>query len=1356
LKVTEIFPRGEQFNQSTMAIFTIDDRPPRHRNHHGHSQAMDPQGDERSHKPHDDHSRDRGNDGSNQDCAERDLDDTPVEFLLPTPIQHIVVSSSSQTVQSCVTLPNVLTNPKHGNYGIYHLGGGGGGASNLADEIQSPLSIRHGHYSVGTDKPSPSHSQDRSHNQSQILRDKSSIGGQDRHRSTRCGGNDTLPSREHEIDETDTSEEEDSAKPLPQLITSAVEKLPKQPVGLTLQARKHRRRRRRNSVVSHMDETQTQTTNTNHNASSLSSSSSPPIVAIANISSASPFRRGKPTPLRVGDEILTINNHRVRDPKRAAEMIKLTPPGNLTVRASRGERMDGMVYHLVKLSDDVVREVQEIGLSAAESSLNNVHGDDGLGEREVEEILGELGLGLEVTKDNQMFVRVKSIDFDGAFAKTGLRTGDVILSVDGSPVTNVREAVKSFLRSCQSDPRSQFHHIQNDGGNNSGNVVALLIFSFWDMRDQILHEELLDASSQNWQSSWSYQQNIYDTANNAALLNGQESLTLRIANTTVDFRLVFDEDGTCSCPEPLAALKNFPEEQQLLHHSPGKRLRSSFRRRQHYGQDEAHTHHHLSEEDGSIISDSKSSSSRRSAFAAIDLLYRQHIHSLVDAMNYRTWKVMRILAQTLTLNVSGNSGDAHHATDHTGSMNRPRISMSNPSSNVKNRRVTNKSATPKLSNIEKKSMPSPAQSPKPQLKPKPPASVPPQAPSQHPFPRHIRAEPTATPVTVKSSKKLNLSKRMIRQSNPASSSSDRSCGKSESPQSEFHHGRRRSSLHKNSAHEMSFKSLAAESVQSFTPPPPPPRRRQAQNQGIANGNGNKVNADGTRQRPAIIDRRASIRPPKRMDTSSGESGSNDDSSSTETTSSTTSSSSSNSSSSSSSGSDSSSSSDDEHNKSTKRSEKGRIKPLNHEDHRTSSLELVLYQPPPPPPPPQHQPPKKTKAAAVGPAPVANNTPKQPHARHSRQVLESKPGVDGTKDQTKKAPPSAGSTPRFKIRKGSVKVLYKIYPKIIGTGAFGTVRSCINRHTKQQFAVKSIMLKDNAKNAKLLKSEISLLQRVKHPNIVQVVDVVEDGDYMHIVMEQCNGGDLFDKLVEEEVKLEEERACEIILSLLDAVAYLHDKHIVHRDLKAEHIMLSEKGINSNIKIIDFGLATTYNPAAGDPPMTAFAGSPFTVSPDVIKRKYGKECDLWSVGVITYFLLTNQMPFNADSDGDVFNKILCGQYSFPKWAEGSVSEEARDFVSKLIVIDPQERFTAKQALNHPWIMKAKCKRQVAEKGMIVPYHGTTTDEKNTRSSAKMQARQSKTGQEKLSDSSSKRHTLNDAPSKMDVRMRRASAV
>jgi hypothetical protein len=311
-------------------------------------------------------------------------------------------------------------------------------------------------------------------------------------------------------------------------------------------------------------------------------------------------------------------------------------------------------------------------------------------------------------------------------------------------------------------------------------------------------------------------------------------------------------------------------------------------------------------------------------------------------------------------------------------------------------------------------------------------------------------------------------------------------------------------------------------------------------------------------------------------------------------------------------------------------------------------------------------------------------------------------------------PAKPLTKRLKMRIGDVSKTYKVLHHVIGTGAFGTVRSCIHRSTREKYAVKSITKKGNIKNAILLKNEIAIVQRVNHRHVVKILDVIQDVQYIHIVMEECLGGDLFDKIVNNGVNLTEERACEIIGSLLDAIAYLHERDIVHRDLKVsfvtryknhfsscsphltfyilsfsvimpslqpEHIMLSEDDINSHIKIIDFGLATIHGP--NDPPMTALAGSAFTLAPEVLKRSYGRECDLWSVGVIAYFLLTSQVPFNAKSDQEIFVKIVNGTYAFPPWAKTGLTDMAKDFIRKLVVVDPKQRMTAKRALSHPWI-------------------------------------------------------------------------
>lgn len=128
-------------------------------------------------------------------------------------------------------------------------------------------------------------------------------------------------------------------------------------------------------------------------------------------------------------------------------------------------------------------------------------------------------------------------------------------------------------------------------------------------------------------------------------------------------------------------------------------------------------------------------------------------------------------------------------------------------------------------------------------------------------------------------------------------------------------------------------------------------------------------------------------------------------------------------------------------------------------------------------------------------------------------------------------------------------------------------------------------------------------------------------------------------------------------------------------------------NSPIKIIDFGVATLHKP--GDPPLNAFAGSMRTVAPEVIKRSYDNQCDMWSVGVVTFFLLTQQMPFNGGTNQEIFQKICSGQFFFPRWTEQGLSEEAKDFIDDLLVLDPRERMTSREALAHPWIRGQRTK-------------------------------------------------------------------
>lgn len=138
------------------------------------------------------------------------------------------------------------------------------------------------------------------------------------------------------------------------------------------------------------------------------------------------------------------------------------------------------------------------------------------------------------------------------------------------------------------------------------------------------------------------------------------------------------------------------------------------------------------------------------------------------------------------------------------------------------------------------------------------------------------------------------------------------------------------------------------------------------------------------------------------------------------------------------------------------------------------------------------------------------------------------------------------------------------------------------------------------------------------------------------------------------------------------------------LQLENLMLASNSIDAPIKVIDFGLAVLHDPKMGEGPLTLFAGSLFSVAPEMIRRKYGKECDIWSVGTIAYLLLTERRPFNGSGEDELFPKIKSGKYDDPQSLCENISSEAKDFISRLLTVDPKERLTAEEALVHPWIM------------------------------------------------------------------------
>lgn len=218
-----------------------------------------------------------------------------------------------------------------------------------------------------------------------------------------------------------------------------------------------------------------------------------------------------------------------------------------------------------------------------------------------------------------------------------------------------------------------------------------------------------------------------------------------------------------------------------------------------------------------------------------------------------------------------------------------------------------------------------------------------------------------------------------------------------------------------------------------------------------------------------------------------------------------------------------------------------------------------------------------------------------------------------------------------------------------------------------------------KDVAMLESEINILKELDHPNIVRFYETYIDYKYIHIVMQHCTGGELFDRIVKLE-KFSEKDAAELMKKIFSAVQHLHQHNICHRDLKPENFLFKSNKEDAEIKIIDFGLSKKFSKLETD--MTTIVGTPFYVAPEVLSGKYDTQCDLWSCGVILYVLLCGYPPFDGDSNKDIFRAILKSKLEFDEDEWGNISAEAKDLISQLLDKDPKKRIKVDKALQHPW--------------------------------------------------------------------------
>mmetsp|Transcript_21427 Transcript_21427/g.55882 ORF Transcript_21427/g.55882 Transcript_21427/m.55882 type:complete len:529 (-) Transcript_21427:189-1775(-) len=297
---------------------------------------------------------------------------------------------------------------------------------------------------------------------------------------------------------------------------------------------------------------------------------------------------------------------------------------------------------------------------------------------------------------------------------------------------------------------------------------------------------------------------------------------------------------------------------------------------------------------------------------------------------------------------------------------------------------------------------------------------------------------------------------------------------------------------------------------------------------------------------------------------------------------------------------------------------------------------------------------------------------------------------------KPAPPPAASTgkaaakPKEK-KKSDNYILGKDTPdintvfllgKVLGRGQFGTTRLAVERSTQAQYACKSISKRKltTAEDIEDVRREIQIMHHLAgHPNIVTLKEAFEDKHSVHLIMELCAGGELFDRIVARG-HYSEKDAATLIRTMVKVVAHCHQLGVIHRDLKPENFLLADTKEDATLKATDFGLSVFFK---GDDVYRDIVGSAYYVAPEVLRRHYSKEADIWSCGVILYILVCGVPPFWGDTEQQIFDSILKGRLDFSSDPWPTISLQAQDCIKRMLVQDPRKRATADEILQHEWM-------------------------------------------------------------------------
>ena len=269
---------------------------------------------------------------------------------------------------------------------------------------------------------------------------------------------------------------------------------------------------------------------------------------------------------------------------------------------------------------------------------------------------------------------------------------------------------------------------------------------------------------------------------------------------------------------------------------------------------------------------------------------------------------------------------------------------------------------------------------------------------------------------------------------------------------------------------------------------------------------------------------------------------------------------------------------------------------------------------------------------------------------------------------------------------------KIYikKKLLGSGAFGEVWLVHHKDLNRDFAMKKKKKRKNKSNEeKEILNEIEILKRLDHPKILKIIDFYSKIKKYYIITEYCPEGELFNEIIKVG-RFDEGQTAFIINQILKAISYCHRNQIIHRDIKPENIMITKREKNGclQVKLIDFGTAKIFEKGHQE---NRYVGSSYYMAPEVLKRKYDEKCDLWSIGVIFYILLTGRPPFDGNDDDEILKNVEKGVYDKTSYPYPSLSSLAKDLINKLLQYDPKKRISAEESLEHQWFKTAEFKKK-----------------------------------------------------------------